>query len=272
MRFRISFRLLGEPPFYLPENYQSEFSAWIHKMLHFEIADFSSWLKRKGYTDASGEYRLYTFSDVLFGAHKHHGNKLVVEQDHAEMLISFYADAQIEDFLRKIFEKQEFKIGDQKGKVAFRVEMFEKIPEPSIKKGKGILLSCLSPMLISDGNLQDNRFLAPDDKGFEKAFIKSLLFKYANLVKFMSGEPGKGLPDLQNLKFKLAGKPKTKIVKINSDSPHQKSVKGYLFDFEISAPEELLKIGLNSGFGELNHLGFGCCDLKKKIDTSDLRA
>jgi CRISPR-associated endoribonuclease Cas6 len=264
MRFRISFRLLGESPFFLPVNYQSEFSVWIHKMLHFESAEFSSWLKSKGYADASGEYRLYTFSDVLFGAHKHHDDSLVVEQDHAEMLISFYADPEIQDFLSVIFDNQEFKIGGQKGKVAFRVEKFEKIPDPSIKKGKSILLSCLSPMLISDGNLNEGRFLAPDDKGFDKAFIKSLLFKYANLVKFMSAEPGKGLQDLQNLKFKLTGKPKAKIVKINTGSPHQKSVKGYLFDFEISAPHELLKIGLNSGFGELNHLGFGCCDLKRK--------
>ncbi len=262
MRFRISFRILGESPFFLPVNYQSEFSVWIHKMLHFESADFSAWLKGKGYTDASGEYRLYTFSDVLFGAHKHHEERLVVVQDHAEMLISFYADAQIEDFLRTIFENQEFKIGVQKGKVAFRVEKFEKIPDPLIKQGKTTLLSCMSPMLISDGNLHESRFLAPDEKGFDRAFIKSLLFKYANLVKFMSGEPGQGLPDLQDLRFKLTGKPKSKIVKINTGSPHQKSVKGYLFDFKFEAPLELVKIGLYGGFGELNHLGFGCCDLK----------
>jgi CRISPR-associated endoribonuclease Cas6 len=264
MRFRISFRLLGESPFFLPLNYQSEFSVWIHKMLHFESAEFTAWLKSKGYTDASGEYRFYTFSDVLFGAHKHHDDRLVVEQDHAEMLISFYADPEIQDFLTKIFQNHEFKIGDSKGKVAFRVERFEKVPDPVFKKSKTITLSCLSPMLISEGNLQEGRFLAPDDKGFDKAFIKSLLFKYANLVKFMSAEPGKGLPDLQNLKFKLAGKPKAKIVKINTGSPHQKSVKGYLFDFEISAPDELLKIGLFSGFGELNNFGFGCCDVKRK--------
>jgi len=263
MRFRIKFRLPGEPPFFLPVNYQSEFSAWIHKMLHFESKEFTSWLKTKGYTDSTKEYILYTFSDVLFAAHKHQEDKLAIEQDHLEMLISFYADPQIEDFLKKIFENKHFKIGDKKGKVTFNVEKFEKISDPVFKKGQGVVLSCLSPMLISDRSVNDGPFLAPDEKGFDKAFIKSLLFKYANLVKFMSGGMGNGLPDLQNLKFELIGKPKARIVKINTDSPHQKSVKGYLFDFRISAPDELLKIGLYSGFGGLNHLGFGCCDLKK---------
>ncbi len=263
MRFKISFGLTGEPPFFLPVNYQSDFSAWIHKLLNFESHEFSSWLKSKGYTDSSGEYKMYTFSDLMGATHKHEENRLVVEQNHAEMLISFYADSQIEAHLEKIFKNQAVKVGDQKGKVAFKVEKFEKIPEPKFKKNKSILLSCLSPMLISEGNLNDDHFLSPDEKGFDKAFIKSLLFKYANLVKFMPEESGKGLPDLQNLKFKLAGKPKIRIVKINTGSPHQKSVKGYMFDFEIFAPDELLRIGLNSGFGELNHLGFGCCDFKK---------
>ena len=263
MRFKMSFRVTGEPPFFLPVNYQSEFSVWIHKMLHFESVEFSSWLKSKGYTDASGEYRLYTFSDILFGAHKHHENRLVVEQDHAEMLISFYADSQIEDFLLKIFENQEFKIGDKNAKAAFRVEKFEKIYDPEFTEGDSIILTCLSPMLISGDSKNDVHFLAPDEKGFDKAFIKSILFKYANLVKFMSGNKGKGLPDLQSLKFGLIGKPRAKIVKINTASPHQKSVKGYMFDFKLWAPVELLKIGLYGGFGELNHLGFGCCDIKK---------
>jgi CRISPR/Cas system endoribonuclease Cas6 (RAMP superfamily) len=138
MRFRISFRLLGESPFFLPLNYQSEFSVWIHKMLHFESAEFTAWLKSKGYTDASGEYRFYTFSDVLFGAHKHHDDRLVVEQDHAEMLISFYADPEIQDFLSEIFDNQEFKIGDPKGKVAFGLKGLKKSLILHLRKGRAL--------------------------------------------------------------------------------------------------------------------------------------
>jgi CRISPR-associated endoribonuclease Cas6 len=263
MRFKIDFRLIGDPPYYLPVNYQNEFSVWVHKMLHFESPGFTEWLKTKGYSDSNGEYTLYTFSDILFGAHKYESDRLLVEQDKANMIISFYADPEIEKYITDIFEGKEFKIGDNKGKVMFRAEKVKKLPDP-IPSGAGSLnITTLSPVLISDGSKNNGVFLSPDEKGFDKVFFKSLMFKYANLVKFMSGNPGNGLPDLQSLEFKLIGKPKAKTVKVKTDSPHQKSVKGYHFDFRLKAPLELLKIGMYGGFGELNHLGFGCCDVKK---------
>ncbi len=263
MRFKIDFRLIGDSPFYLPVNYQNEFSAWVYKMLHFESSAFTKWLQTKGYSDSNGEYTLYTFSDVLFGAHKYEGDRLLVEQDKANMIISFYADPEIEQYITDIFEDKEFKIGDNKGKVLFRVEQVKKLPDPISSDTESLEIKTLSPVLISDGSKNNGVFLSPDEKGFDKAFFKSLMFKYATLVKFMSGNPGKGLPDLQALEFKLIGKPKAKIVKVKTDSPHQRSVKGYHFNFILKAPLELVKIGMYGGFGELNHLGFGCCDVKK---------
>lgn len=262
MRFRINFTLEGEAPFALPASYHSDFSNWIHKMLHFGSDKFNKWLKKKGYTDSSGEYRMYTFSDVVFSGHRNQNDKVIIEGNTAEIILSFYADPAIEPLLYPIFEKQEFKVGDMTGKVAFKVENFEKIPEPELSKGGSYTFSCLSPMLISENTTVDGPFHAPDQKDFDKIFFKSLMFKYAKLVKFMAIEPGKGLPNLKELEFKLIGKPKPKIVKIKSDGPHQKSVKGFLFDFKLKAPEELLRIGYCGGFGEFNHLGFGCCKIK----------
>ena len=263
MRFRINFTLEGKAPFTLPASYQSEFSAWIHKMLHFENDEFNKWLKKKAYTDSSGEYHMYTFSDVVFPGHKNQNDKILVEGNKADMIISFYADPEIESLLYPIFEKQEFKVGDMQGKVAFKVEKIEKIEEPDLSKGGSYTFRCISPMLVSENNKVDGPFHSPDQKDFDKIFFKSLMFKYANLVKFMAIDPGKGLPNLKELEFKLIGKPRPKIVKIKSDTPHQKSVKGFVFDFNLKAPEELLKIGYNGGFGDFNHLGFGCCELKQ---------
>jgi len=259
MRFKIDFSILGEKPYVLPVNYQQEFSAWIHKMLHFENPGFNKWITSKGYTDQQGEYQLYTFSDVHFPEIKHHEDRIILEKNNAGMLISFYAKEGIEGFIPEIFKGKEFKIGDSKSKVAFRIENMERASDPDLTKNE-IRFRAVSPLLISDPGRNDGLFLNPDQKDFENVFFKSLMFKYANLVKFMHGANASELSGLQDLRFSLLSKPKSKIIKIKTDTPHQKSVKGYLFDFSVKAPEVLLAIDYHAGFGDLNNLGFGCCE------------
>ena len=260
MRFKLEFSIQGEKPFALPVGYHYELSSWIHKMLHFGNTDFTSWLQKKGYSDPNGAYRLYTFSDINFPGISHHQDRLIIEGDIADMIISFYAHGEIEPFIEKIFAGNFFKIGDNISKVAFKVERLEKLPVPDFDKGIAVF-SCISPMLIAEPNTEN--YLNPEKNDFEKVFFKNLMFKYANLVKFMPGNSGAGLSNLKDLEFKLLSKAKSKIVKIRTDTPHQKSVKGYLFDFRVKAPEVLLGIGYHGGFGELNSLGFGCCRLKQ---------
>ena len=261
MRFKIDFRLLGDTPFSIPVNYQNEIYAWLHKMLHFQDKKFTQWLSGKKFLDNNGEYKLFTFSDVFVSAHKVENQRIILESDTAELLLSFYAEKDIEPFILGIFKNQEFKIGDSKGKVTIKTENISVLDLPAFKSGEKIVFSCLSPMLIAEPGKNNENFLSPDQKDFDKVFFKSLMFKYANLIKYASGASGAGLSGLNDLQFKLMGKPKPRSVKIKTDTPHQKSVKGYMFDFEVKAPRELMDIGYNAGFGELNHLGFGCCKI-----------
>lgn len=262
MRFKIDFKIQGEAPFSIPQNYQSEISTWIHKQLHFQNPDFKNWLADNKYLDSNGEYKLYTFSDIEFGPAKAQNERITIESNHGSLFLSFYAPEEIRSFIIPIFKDQEFKIGDSRGKTAIKTENITEVNKPDFSKLNKIVFSCISPMLIADKGNSSEIFSSPDQKDFDKIFFKSLMFKYANMVKYMNENNG-GLANLNDLKFKLIGKPKTKIVKIKLDTPHQRAVKGYMFDFEVKAPVELLKIGYNSGFGELNNLGFGCCEVKK---------
>ena len=261
MRFKIDFAVLGDAPYNLPVNYQSEISSWIHKVLHFENPKFISWLKEKSYLDASGEYRLFTFSDLVFSGHKHQDDKISLEKPVAGIVLSFYADKGIGEFIPDMFAGKEFKIGDMRGKTAFRVEKVSALDMETKDKSGMISLSCLSPMLIAEPGKTDGSYLSPDQKDFDKVFFKSLMAKYAHMIRILP-DAAAGLSGLQDLKFELLGKPRAKVVKIKTDTPHQKAVKGYWFDFRIQAPEPLLQIGLQGGFGDLNHLGFGCCEFK----------
>jgi CRISPR-associated endoribonuclease Cas6 len=261
MRFKIDLSVKGEKPYALPVNYQNEFSIWIHKMLHFGSKDFNGWIKQKGYSDPNGEYRLYTYSEIEFPEISHHEDRLILEKKTASFLLSFYAHEEIGGFIPDIFKDREFKIGDNKSKVAFIVAGIERIKEKDLSNGFA-RFTCVSPMLISEPGNNDVTYLSPDQKDFDKIFFKNLMFKYANLIKYMPDNTINTLSNLKDLKFSLLSKPKSKIIKIKTDTPHQKSVKCYLFDFEIRAPEILLSIGYNAGFGDLNNLGFGCCEVR----------
>ncbi len=260
MRFKIDFKLVGQNPFVLPANYHVEFSSWIYKMLHFQSDKFTQWLKNKSYMNENGEFRLFTFSDIIFEEYKTHQDKLLIQNDNASMILSFYADEEIEPFVYPVFENQEFKIGDKSGKVIFKVDRLEKVNE-NLKNKRKHAFRCLSPMLISEKANADGPYISPEQKDFDKHFFKNLMFKYANLIKFMGSGASNTLTNLSDLQFQLKSKPKSKIIKIKTDTLHQKSVKGYVFDYVVNAPVELLKIGLNGGFGELNYLGFGCTEL-----------
>lgn len=261
MRFKIEFKLLGDAPFSLPVNYQSEFSAWIHKILHFQSSDFTQWLANKKFLNQMGEYNLFTFSEVVLAPHKLQNDRVIVEGDSASVIISFYAPSEIESFIYSIFNLQEFKIGDSRLKAAIRVESVQTLPIPDFSQKKKVTFTCLSPILIGQPGQSSDTYVSPEQKDFDKVFFKNLMFKYANLIKYATPGQSNGLSDLNDLQFKLVGKPKTRIIKVRTDTPHQKSVKGYTFNFEVKAPVELLNIGYNAGFGDLNNLGFGCCEM-----------
>ena len=59
----------------------------------------------------------------------------------------------------------------------------------------------------------------------------------------------------------ILSKPKSRLITIKANTPHESKLRGYLFDFKIKAPAEVIKLGYYAGFGEKNSLGFGCCEV-----------
>ena len=53
--------------------------------------------------------------------------------------------------------------------------------------------------------------------------------------------------------------------KIKANTEAQTEVKAYWFDFELTAPKEIIELGLNSGFGSMNSVGFGCGEVVEKF-------
>jgi CRISPR-associated endoribonuclease Cas6 len=261
MRFKISLELLGDEPRLLPPNYQPELSAWIYKTLHFGNEPFKKWLSEKGYLNAAREYQLFTFSNLKLTDFGHHEDRLLIKQTQTSFCISFVAGEDIGPFIVELFRNQEPRIGDKKSKVQFRVASVERIPDPTFTDEMN--LSCISPLVLTRSSGKKAEFLSPDEKDFGVLFFKNLMAKYATMVKQLPNANNSGLSGLSDLQFRLLDKPKSRVVKINPGTPSQESIKGYLFDFSLKAPAELIRLGYFAGFGEQGYHGFGCCKLKK---------
>jgi CRISPR-associated endoribonuclease Cas6 len=62
---------------------------------------------------------------------------------------------------------------------------------------------------------------------------------------------------LGRCQLKILNTPRSKLVVIKANTTQETKVRGFTYDFEITAPAELIEIGYKAGFGEKNSMGFG---------------
>lgn len=64
-------------------------------------------------------------------------------------------------------------------------------------------------------------------------------------------------PDGFDFNLKPNGQPKSKRITLKPGTPQQSKVKGYVYNFELTAPTEIHRLILAAGIGEKNSTGFG---------------
>ncbi|PSR54929.1 CRISPR-associated endoribonuclease Cas6 [Adhaeribacter arboris] len=260
MRFKLELRLPAKNNL-LPLNYQYELSAWIYKVLNLGDASFSTWLHNQGYLTKGKPYKLFTFSRLQVSQFKIQQDRLQILSGSVSLLLSFYTPVSAETFITGLFRQQQFSLGDAQSRVPFEVSTIQAESGPEFN-GKA-RFRLLSPACVSTSRLQNGRnmplYLAPDEVNFAPIFIQNLLHKIeaGQLVNSASVT----LPALEEVRFTLLSKPVSKLVTIKAGTPQQTKVRGYLFDFALQAPQELLEAGYYAGFGEKNSLGFGCAEV-----------
>lgn len=257
MQFKITLRCMDEHPV-LPINYQYELSAWIYKVIQNADAAFASMLHEKGHqTLGRKSFKLFCFSQLDIPKRRAEGDRLHIESREISLLIGFYIDRTAEEFVRGLFQAQQFSIGDRVSRAKFVVQSVEMQPI-QLPKGPGpVRIRALSPVVIArkrpDGN--PDEYLAPGDLDFGRLLFSNLLEKYRAAT---ATEPPSWW-DTERFGFRpVGGPPRSKLVAIKAGTAAQTKVRGYLFDFEVDAPVELVELGLLAGFGRENALGFGC--------------
>jgi len=265
MRFRITLQLIvSAKGNIIPINYQYELSSWIYRTIQEGDSAFGDWLHEKGYMFNGKSFKLFTFSRLQIPKKQFQikDDRLYLHGVDICFYVSFLLENSAEPFITGLFRNQQLILGDRISQTKFLVRTIERLPDPEFCETMSLHL--LSPLVVNKVDGKHGEFLRPDHNEFENLFFQNLVRKYLSSVQDL---PGLGdLEGLKNdpatiMKIEVLTEPMSKLVLIKAGTEQETKIRGYMFDFKITAPVPLIRTGYFAGFGEKNSLGFGCGEI-----------
>ncbi|MDX2245598.1 MAG: CRISPR-associated endoribonuclease Cas6 [Bacteroidia bacterium] len=263
MQFKISLQLLY-PGQMLPLSYQYELSAWIYGRISSADSDFGEFLHSEGYIRGSKKFKLFTFSNLWIpGEYEILDDRMKIYSQEISFVMSFLVPRAAEEMITGLFREQEFALGDRISRVDLRVLRIEAMQVQTFSPNP-LSFRTTSPMLVIKPEIRNGgklwpRYLSPMEEDYSQYFFSNLREKHATAYEHGLAA---AIPENPELHFRLLSpKPKKNGIRIKAFTPEETKVIGYIFDFEIVAPAELIRVGFFAGFGGENALGFGAARL-----------
>lgn len=260
MRFKINLSKAGHGKF-IPINYQYELSSVIYKIIHQADSDFARFLHERGYFFEGKGFKLFTFSHLKFDRFQVYPNEQRIEHQgqYAHFYISFLVDKAAEEFVKGLFIRQQFGLGDKISQIDYEVAGIEACLPPVFRET--MRYRCLSPILLKqkrDGGGEN--YLHPFDEEYRGLLIHNLSSKALAMAASFENI---ALTDSSKItEMSVLGKVFKKGIRIKQHTRMGTHLIGYMYEFELSAPIELQEIGYYAGFGHLGSQGFGCVEVK----------
>ena len=241
----------------MPINYQYELSAFIYRAIAYADKEYSLWLHENGFKLYGRPFKLFTFSNLFIPQYKidKEQGRIRIECDRIKWLVSFLPETSTEKFAFGLFSEQLFQIGDKKSTVQFRIEQIELLPSPVLESP--MMFQTLSPACFpfkEDGKRYPT-YLSPDAPEVSGIVLNNLLNKYHTFY-------GKPYEKEFDFTFEVTNRPKPKLIAIKTGTPEASDIRGFLFDFRMKAPTELMQIMYDAGLGEKNSMGFGMVEVR----------
>ena len=254
MRYKFTLKLVDLLRNVLPVNYQFELGSWFYRMLNNPDSTLHNYLVSSGYIPKDEPFRNFVFSHLMVPDRKIEADRLLIESERVGLIFSTIPDASLVPLVKSIFQDTLFLLGDRISQVSFLIEKVEQLPEPEFT-GK-MTFKTLSPLHLTMKmhGRKNELFLSPETSGYARFFFENLHQKYR--ILYGHDHPHDPLTG----KFKLRSPVTQKGITMQSGTPGQSKLIGYQLRFRLQADPELLKAGYYLGFGEKNHLGFGCCE------------
>jgi CRISPR-associated endoribonuclease Cas6 len=254
----------------IPIDYQYFLSSWMYKVISEGDEKYAAFLHDTGYrasspsghgttmeaptTATSRVFKLFNFSNLHIPKFKIEKEILYIQSGTISLKARFKVDTALENFVKGLFTGQSLTIKNGFNRMA---EFAITSVETSIIHAEEdtIQLKALSPIVVSkkrpDGS---EEYLSPEHEEYEHLFFHNLLGKYTAAGGQLKSE---WQDAVYSFKLNKNRKVQSKLISISKPNQAPIKVKGYLFEFELQAPSELIEIGLLAGFGKENAMGFG---------------
>lgn len=258
---RIQLTLEHPPRQILPINYQYLVSSWIYRTLGNADADFAQQLHEYGYDFGGKQYKLFAFSSLRpkwFDIDKKEAT-FTLSKSPTTIELSFYVDEAVQHFVMGLFKDQAFSLSSGRFKADFTVSGIEMLPKPVFEKT--MRFRTQTPICVSR-NIEGQphaHYASPEEEGYGQWLLENLVRKQHALMPQVIGAEERSVELDFPYEFKLLSEPKSKLLTIKGIS-----IRGYLFDFELTAPKELMELGYFGGFGGKGSSGgFGIVKVMK---------
>ena len=252
-------------------NYSYPLQVWIYKLLDRADSKYSSFLHEKGYklSDGHKSFKHFTFSSLIIPRiekPKPGDSCMVLRSPEISLIVSFYIDQAAESFIVGLFHNQKVSLYNKDYQADFIVERVETIPI-NIPEGMvpTVRLRTLSPMVIAEKIENLDQYLHPEDERFAIFLAQNVVDKYLS-VQGNGGLAMDAVTAQQLVKFRLLPEQKIKqrgmLVKEGKEGKQTKVIGFHNFEFELTAPRQILKVAIASGIGKYSStLGCGCSEV-----------
>lgn len=204
-------------------------------------------------------FKLFSFGALALPRYTIWKEKELIElhDNQLSFPISFVADKAAEAFIRGVFLHQRFSIGNRFCQADLEVTAVE--AEHPAFFSNTMHYRCISPMVIEHKRQgkKYSDYLAPDHKLFGELLFRNLIAKCAALDLLINRDGGTN----EQFDFRPEGSYKSKLITIKPFTREQTKVRGFLFNFTLTAPDYMHEIGYYSGFGMDNAMGFGAVEV-----------
>lgn len=270
MRLRLSLKPVKDRQ-QLLWSYQYPLQAWIYKLLDRADSKYATFLHEQGYAvpDKNKSFKLFTFSSLIIPKiekPKPGDSCMVLRSPEVALIVSFYVDQAAEGFIIGLFQDQKLSLYNKDYQADFVVERVETIPVHIPADAVPTLrLRTLSPMVIAEKIENRDQYLHPEDEKFPVFLAQNLVDKYMS-IKEKGGMSMDAFTAQRLVKFRLLPdqniKQRGMLVKEGKEGRQTKVIGFHNFEFELTAPRQILEVAIASGIGKYSStLGCGCCEV-----------
>ncbi len=254
MRFKFEFVSLSRQAVTIPLNYQYYLHSWFYSILSKADEQFAEWLHERGFVVKAYRYKMFSFSWLLFEkqAIQIVGDRMVISPNaQGSLIFSFYLDEIAEKFIIGLFTEQKINIRGTE----FLIKTVKRLRDPKFETT--MRYRTMTPVKVSLQLEQSQpTYLSPDHPEYGRLIFDNLQKKLLSVGERVTVD--------DDLQFKLLSDYRSKLITIKAGSPAQNKVRGFMFDFELTAPLRYQKVGYFAGFGESNSMGFGLVKVLSK--------